>query len=97
MNFKNKINEEAAQAIAISAIAYMSEEEDYLQRFFAITGLDADQMRGAVGEPSFLVGVLDFFLADEKSLLAFTDAKNIDPEKVDLARQLLAGPENFEG
>lgn len=94
---KSPISQEQAQNIAVKALGYLANEENYMHRFFALTGLDADQLRESAGEPSFLVGVLDFFLADEKSLVAFAEATSVNPEYVGIARQLLAGPENFEG
>ena len=94
---KSTISREKAQTIAVVALGFIASEPDYLSRFLAITGLDGSDLRAAAIEPVFLTAILDFLMADEKTLVAFAEASNTDPEHVAIARQLLAGPENFEG
>lgn len=94
---KMPISKDNAQQIAVSGVAYLAQNEELLERFFNITGLSASDLRNSIQEPAFLVGLLDFFLADEKSLIEFADSTQINPEHIGIARQLLAGPENYEG
>jgi hypothetical protein len=70
--------------LAIQALGFIAEEPDRLGAFLAMTGLAPEQIRGAVREPSFLVGVLEHMLGDENLLIAFSQSAGIDP--ADIAR-----------
>lgn len=94
---KSPISRENAETIAAIGLGFIASEPDYLSRFLALTGLDASDLRAASNEPAFLTAILDFLMGDEKTLVAFSQASNTNPEHVAIARQLLAGPENFEG
>jgi hypothetical protein len=80
---------EAAETIAIQALAYIAEEPERLNGFLAATGIDAPAIRNAAHEPGFLAGVLEHMLGDENLLLAFADSAGIDPESVARARAAL--------
>lgn len=97
MYIKKPLNFSEAESIAISGFSYLANEPETLSKFLSVTGVSPDELRSSIGQPAFLVGILDFFLSDEKTLLEFTAKKNINPEHIDIARQLIAGPENFEG
>jgi hypothetical protein len=81
----------AAQGVAIAALSFIAAEPDRLGRFLAMTGIGPESIRDAAREPQFLAGVLDHVVADEELLLAFAAEREIDPEYVALARDLLAG------
>ena len=66
-------------------------EPEQLGRFLAMTGIGPDSLREAARAPRFLAGVLDHVAADEALLLAFAAAKEIDPEAVMRARDVLTG------
>jgi hypothetical protein len=84
---------EHAQALALQAVAFLAENDDYLCRFLDMTGLDAGQLRNAVHSDAFLAGVLDHLLADESLLLAFCASTGNDPSRVwPLRLALDAGP-----
>lgn len=97
MNTKKPLNPSEAESIAISGFAYLANEPETLSRFLSITGVSPNELRDSIGRPAFLVGVLDFFMSDEKTLLEFTEKQKINPEYIHIARQIIAGPENFEG
>lgn len=80
---------QAAEAIAIQALSYMASDSDLLGRFVGVTGIEPSQIRAAAREPGFLAGVLDFILAHEPTLLAFSQAADLDPTVVVRARQSL--------
>ena len=90
---KNRISEERAAQIAISGLSYIANNDDEMGRFLALTGLVADDLRQAAGSPAFLVGVLDFFMGYEPTLLKFAEEHKLNPQHIVDARQLLAGPE----
>ena len=86
-----KLTLEAAEALAIDALAYLSNTPDLMQRFLALTGIEASNIRAAAGEPHFFAGVLKFFLAHEPSLLALCEATGAPPQSVQAALAALPG------
>jgi len=88
---------EEAEGVAIAALGYVAGDPELLPRFLAITGIDAQRIREAAGEPGFLAGVLDFVLAHEPTLLGFAEASGINPAELPLARRALpSGDEPYE-
>jgi len=86
-------NDFSAETIALQALAYLVSEEKLLARFMALTGLSPSDLQQGATDPSFLAGVLDFFLGNEADLLAFCDAENLAPELPGKARMALPGAE----
>lgn len=78
-----------ADQIAIDALAYIASEPDLMQRFLDLTGIEADGIRRAAGQPGFFVGVLDFLLANENDVFAFSHATGTPLETVQIARDKL--------
>ncbi len=77
---------EAAETLAVQALAFLAEEPERLNGFLAATGIDAAAIRTAAQEPGFLAGVLEHMLGDENLLLAFAERAAIDPASVARAR-----------
>ncbi|HXQ82772.1 MAG TPA: DUF3572 domain-containing protein [Xanthobacteraceae bacterium] len=77
---------EAAEMLAIQALAFIAEEPERLAAFLSVTGVSIAGIREAAGEPSFLAGVLEHMLGDENLLLAFADSAGIDPASLARAR-----------
>ena len=77
--------------LAIAALSFIAAEPDRLGHFLAMSGIGPESIREAAREPRFLGGVLDHIVADEELLLAFAAEREIDPEHVVLARDLLVG------
>ncbi|TFF27373.1 DUF3572 family protein [Jiella endophytica] len=88
-----QLDTEAAEALAIRALAFVAADVVLLPRFLALTGLDPSQLRRAAAEPGFLPGVLDFLLAHGPTLAEFCEAEDVPPQRVEAARETLAGPE----
>ena len=82
---------DAAEALALRALAFLAEEPERLGRFLAMTGLGPAELRMRAADPELLGGVLDHFLGDERLLLAFADSGAIPPEEVARARRALPG------
>ena len=85
--------QEAAETLAIQALAFIAEEPDRLGAFLAASGIGPDAIRDAAREPDFLAGVLDHMLDDESLLLAFADSAGLDPASIARARRALGGPQ----
>jgi len=81
----------AAEALAVTALAYLASEPESLGGFLATTGIGPDQIRNAARDRSFLSGVLDYFSSDEALLIAFAKHQDIDPAEIERARAALGG------
>ena len=82
---------EDAERMAIQALGFLAADEERLDRFLALSGLDPGGLRAAAAASGFLAGVLDHLCADEPALLAFAAEARLSPEAVARARALLSG------
>ena len=89
MKKRASATQEAAEMLAIQALAFIAEEPERLASFLGATGIDPAGIRGAAREPRFLAGVLEHMLGNETLLLAFADSAGIDPALVARARGAL--------
>ncbi|MBA3447854.1 MAG: DUF3572 domain-containing protein [Pseudaminobacter sp.] len=93
----NDLMRENAEAIAVRALGFVASDPELLPRFLAITGIEAQAIRRAAGEPGFLAGVLQFILAHEPTLIRFSDESGIAPAEVSRALRLLPlGEDNHD-
>lgn len=81
-----------AETLALSAFAWVIAEPELRDRFLAMTGWQAEQLRDNLANPAFLAGVLDWLLAHEPTLLRYCAESGQEPERPALARAVLAGP-----
>ena len=88
---KDSARREAAETLAVAALAYLASEPESLGGFLATTGIGPDQIRTAARDRSFLSGVLDYFSSDEALLVAFAKSQDIDPAEIERARAALGG------
>lgn len=86
-----RMNEAEAAAMAQQAVIFLSQDEELLGRFLALSGIGPAEIRGRIGDPAFLAGVMDFLLAHEPSVLAFASWAEIDPAVPAQARAMLPG------
>jgi hypothetical protein len=82
---------DAAETIALKALAYLANQEDALARFLALSGADMAELRARAEEREFLASVADFLLADDALLTGFCEAEGMDVKSVHLARHILGG------
>jgi hypothetical protein len=82
---------EAAEAMAIEALAFLASEPEHLERFLAESGISPDGIREAARDFGFLAGVLDHLSGDEMLLVAFAQHAGIDPAEIERARAALGG------
>ena len=88
---KDRARRQAAETLAVAALAFLASEPEHLGGFLAATGVGPDQIRNASRDPSFLSGVLDHFSQNEPLLVAFAQQQGIDPTEVERARVTLGG------
>jgi hypothetical protein len=82
---------ETAEMLAVQALAFIAEEPQSLSRFLDTSGISAEDIRAAAGEPGFLAGVLAYMMGDETLLRAFADRAGIDPAELARAASALGG------
>ena len=85
------LNRDAAEALALQAVAIVVADDDLLPRFLAVTGSGADDLRQRIRDPDFLGAVLDFVLEDDVIVRRLAEAGGVTPEQVMLARSRLPG------
>jgi hypothetical protein len=89
---KTRNNSTSAEETAAAILSWLAGEPDMLGRFMALSGMQASQLRGAVDDPGFLAGMIDFLMAHEPTLLAFCEATEVRPETVAAAWNHYSGP-----
>ncbi len=70
---------------------WLASDQDRLQRFMDLSGIAPDALRARLGEPAFLVGVLDHLLGDERLLMDFADWSAQPPTAIGAARRAIGG------
>lgn len=82
---------DAAEALALTALAFLLEDPGRTDRFLGATGVDGTALSACLGDPVFLGCVLDFVIADEALLLAVSEASGLRADCVVRQRQRLPG------
>ena len=81
-----------AEAIAVAVLGWLAGEPELLSRFLALTGVAPGEVRDAVNDRGFLIGLLDFLMGHEPTLMAFSAVSGTAPEAVVRAHDALCGP-----
>jgi Protein of unknown function (DUF3572) len=68
-----------AQTVALQALVWTLQDPDRAHRLLALTGLDADAMRGRVNDPALLDAVIGFLESHEPDLIACATAIDVTP------------------
>ena len=84
---------EAAETLALQALAWLVGEEDLIGVFLGSTGTSEAELRDRAGDPEFLGSVLDFLLMDDAWVIRFCDSQGIAYERLMQARAALPGGE----
>jgi hypothetical protein len=92
---RKQLTREEAEALALTALEFLSQDGERIGRFLALSGLDPGNLRKAAAEPGFLPGVLDHVASDEVLLIAFAEDAGVAPERIGEARHLLAPEADF--
>jgi adenine/guanine phosphoribosyltransferase-like PRPP-binding protein len=74
----------------LNALAWILSDPTRAERFLAVTGLDADGLRAAIGEPATHLAVLDFLCAHEPDLIAAAEALGLAPAALAATRERFA-------
>ncbi len=87
-------NRASAEEIAVEGLGFIASDPQLLQRFLAISGIEAADIRRAAATPGFMAGVLQFIVAHEPTLMQFAEATGRDPASVTRALSALPFGEN---
>jgi len=79
----------------LRALAHMAAREEILVAYLRLTGLSAGELYASAAEAATLGSILDYFLQNEKRLIAFCEAENLAPDRLAKARRLLPGGETI--
>ena len=90
------MNEEQAKIVALQALTYLVGDENVLQRFMALSGVELSDLRSRADDPGMLTGVLDFFLGFEPQLLEMCEVTGLPVEAPAQARRCLFGGRHEE-
>jgi hypothetical protein len=86
---KHRMDLEAAEAIGLTALAFVAEDSARLGRFLSLTGISPGQLRDEASAPHTLAAVLAHLAEDESLLLVFAASAACAPEAIERARMLL--------
>ena len=85
------MNSVDAETLALKALAFLAQSPDDLERFVALSGVTAADLRARADDPEILAAVLDFVLATDERVTGFCEAAEIDPRDLHAARRALPG------
>jgi hypothetical protein len=88
------LTREEAEALSLTALAFLASDGPRLVRFLQLTGLEPEALRAQAGEPETLIAVYDHLLGDQSLLLVFASEAGVAPEQIEDARRLLSGNNN---
>lgn len=92
MSSKPAAVQDAAETIALRALAFLASDGERLGRFLALTGIGPTELRTQAREPHMLAGVLDHLMQDETLLMVFAAEAGVKPETIAAAHFALTGP-----
>jgi hypothetical protein len=92
---RKQLTREEAEALAFTALEFLSQDGERIGRFLTLSGLDPGNLSKAAAQPGFLPGVLDYVASDEALLIAFAEDAGVAPERIGEARHLLAPEADF--
>ena len=85
------MNTENAEILALKGLGWLAGDEEGLERFLALSGLDVGSLRAQAGTSGMHVAILDFLLGHEALLLRFCEDEDVAPKDLHLARHRLGG------
>lgn len=88
-----------AEIIAINGLSFIANDEKYLGGYLNLSGTNIEQLKENTTNPStmpqILASILDYLLQNEKYLVEFSQAYQVDPTDIAKARQLFPGATHY--
>lgn len=88
---QSRSGQEAAEALALTALAYVLEDAGRTDRFLRVTGVDGAGLPTLLQDPLFLGCILDFVLEDETLLIAVSAVAGVRADRMAAMRRRLPG------
>ena len=82
---------EAAEKVGLEALTWIAGDAERAGTFLAASGAAPGDLRARIKDPAFLGFVIDFLLADEDALIAFSTETGTPPDLPMRARAALPG------
>ena len=82
---------EAAETVALRALAWIGQTEDLMGIFLGSSGLSSDELPERLSDPVFLAAVLDFLMLDDAWVEGFAAEAGLPPDRIAALRQALPG------
>lgn len=83
--------QESAETLALTALAWLAADRDRLEAFLAATGAAPSDLAAQAGQPAFLGAVLDHLLSADALVTGFCDAEGLAYDRPMRARAALPG------
>ncbi len=84
-------NKDDAMILAIQALGWVLDDDTRASRLLSLTGLEPDDMRARLTDPTLLDAVIGFLEAHEPDLIACAQVLSVKPEMlVDARRAMIA-------
>lgn len=81
--------DERDETVALHVVGWIVGDQRRAERMLGVTGLSADGLRTAIGDPVQLGSILDYLLDYEPDLMACADALDVTPAQIVSARERL--------
>ncbi|MDO6413862.1 DUF3572 domain-containing protein [Sphingomonas sp. BIUV-7] len=78
-----------APTIALRALGWILGDADRASRFLALTGLEPENLRARISEPSLHAAVVAFLAGHESDLISCAEALELAPESIQAAAREL--------
>ena len=85
------MSEEAAETLALKALAWLAADQELMGVFMGATGAAVEDLRNRAADRAFLGSVLDFLTMDDAWVMRFCDETGQDYALPMTARAVLAG------
>ncbi len=74
------VSHQEAEILAVRVLEFLAEQRWRMESFIRMTGVTVGDIRDHVSDPDYLGAELEYLLADERCLLAFTERVRVAPE-----------------
>ena len=89
------MNRDSAEVIALNGLTFIAENEKYLASYLNLSGIDLTLLKDNISNPEtmphILASIFDFLLQNEKILIEFSQAHNVEPMDIDKGRHCFPG------
>lgn len=87
---------ETHEIVAIRALSFVLEQDSLRDRFLAMSGVDAAQLKDMLSDHAALASVLEFLISHEPDLIDAAENQSVKPEDIVRAWRALGGGEGQE-